>query len=188
MPMVPHGQMPCCADAVLVLHGLFIAWVVARRPGGVAPAVAGRSCTCRRRPGRCGSNGRGGICPLTPLELRAAPARPGSKATRGGFIEHYLRRADLPRGPDARAAVRARRLVLVLNVAVYVAPASCRRRRAARRTHRLTSRPRSHPRRRSCRARSRSPPTAAPSRCNSSMSRSARPARARSASATTPAA
>jgi hypothetical protein len=121
------------ADAVLVLHGLFILWVVAgglavwRRPWlatGHLPAAAWAVWI----------EWSGGICPLTPLELRLRQAA-GQQGYRGGFIEHYLTAAIYPEGLTRELQLAIGGLVLVLNIAVYVALLrSCRRRRAARRT------------------------------------------------------
>lgn len=84
------------ADAVLVIHGLFILFVaigallVAWRPWIAwlhLPALAWGA----------GIMLLGGICPLTPLEntFRAAAGQQGYS---GGFIEHYLLSAIYPQG------------------------------------------------------------------------------------------
>lgn len=84
------------ADAVLVLHGLFIAWALL---GGLAvlrwpwlavlhlPALAWAVWI----------ETSGGVCPLTPLEnsLRRAAGETGYS---GGFIEHYLGGVIYPAG------------------------------------------------------------------------------------------
>jgi hypothetical protein len=84
------------ADAVLVLHGSFILWVmfgaavVWFRPGLAwlhLPALAWG----------VGIEFSGAICPLTPIEqqLRRAAGQAGYE---GGFIEHYLTAAIYPAG------------------------------------------------------------------------------------------
>jgi hypothetical protein len=105
------------ADAVLLLHGLFIAWVLA---GGLAvvwrpvlawlhlPAVAWGVYV----------SWSGSYCPLTPLEqsLRRAAGQAGYE---GGFVEHYLGRLIYPEGltPGLQFAFGA--LVLAINLAAY---------------------------------------------------------------------
>lgn len=119
------------ADAVLLLHGLFIAWVVA---GGAAvlwrawlawlhlPAVAWGAWV----------SFSGSVCPLTPLEqsLRFAAGQAGY---RGGFIEHYLAAAIYPAGltPYHQALFGA--LVLAINLGAYalVLTRAARQRRIA---------------------------------------------------------
>lgn len=108
-----HGWL---ADAVLVLHGLFIVWVML---GALAvwrwpklawahlPAVAwgvwiewsGRSC------------------PLTPLEWHLRDL--GGQSGRGGFIEHYLTAAIYPDGLTRELQWLLGALVLVVNLALY---------------------------------------------------------------------
>ncbi len=119
------------ADAVLVLHGLFIVWVIF---GGVAvigqprwawlhlPAVAWAVWI----------SWSGEVCPLTPLEqsLRRAAGQAGFE---GGFIEHYLTAAIYPHGLTANMQMLFGALVLAVNVALYgvaVARAARRRRMA----------------------------------------------------------
>ena len=84
------------ADAVLVVHGLFIVFVVL---GGLLvlrwpklawlhlPAVVWGVWI----------EWSGGICPLTPLEQRLRIAA-GEAGYAGGFIEHYLTAAIYPEG------------------------------------------------------------------------------------------
>lgn len=119
------------ADAVLVLHGLFIAWVVL---GGLAacwravlawlhlPALAWGLWI----------SWSGAYCPLTPLEqtLRRAAGQAGYE---GGFIAHYLGAAIYPAGLDASHQIVLGVLVLALNGLVYGACVlrAARRRRMA---------------------------------------------------------
>ncbi len=105
------------ADAVLLLHGLFIAWVVAGsaavcwRPTWAwlhLPAVVWAAWI----------SFSGGICPLTPLEqsLRRAAGQAGYE---GSFIERYLTAAIYPDGLTPAHQVWLGVLVLALNLAGY---------------------------------------------------------------------
>ncbi len=105
------------ADALLVLHGLFIVWVVA---GGAAvwrwpwlawlhvPAAAWGVWI----------SWSGSICPLTPLEQRLRRAA-GQAGYEGGFIDHYLGRLIYPDGltPAWQFAIGV--FVLAINLAAY---------------------------------------------------------------------
>lgn len=105
------------ADAVLVLHGLFIVFVligalgVARWPWlawvhlaavawAVYVAAAGR------------------ICPLTPIE-NAFRRAAGQAGYNGGFIDHYLLPAIYPDGLTRGVQIGLGVFVLTLNVALY---------------------------------------------------------------------
>lgn len=119
------------ADAVLLLHGLFIVWVVA---GGAAvlwrawlaalhlPAVAWGLWI----------SWSGSYCPLTPLEqsLRRAAGQAGYE---GGFLEHYLTAAIYPAGLTLDDQILYGVLVLAINLVAYglVAWRAARRRRLA---------------------------------------------------------
>jgi Protein of Unknown function (DUF2784) len=106
------------ADAVLVLHGLFIAWVAL---GGVAvcwratlawlhlPAVSWAVWV----------SWSGSHCPLTPLEqlLRLLAGQAGYE---GGFIEHYLTAAIYPRGLTVELQTALGAAVLAINLLLYV--------------------------------------------------------------------
>lgn len=105
------------ADAVLVLHGLFIIWAVL---GGFAvlrwpwlalahlPALAWGIWI----------EASGGICPLTPLEnsLRRAAGETGYS---GGFIEHYLGRIIYPAGLTREGQWLAAGVLIVVNLVAY---------------------------------------------------------------------
>jgi hypothetical protein len=105
------------ADALLVLHGLFILFVLA---GGALvwrwprlawlhlPAVAWAAWVAWA----------GWICPLTPLEneLRRAAGQAGYS---GGFIEHYLLGLIYPDALTRGVQVGLGVFVAVLNLAVY---------------------------------------------------------------------
>jgi Protein of Unknown function (DUF2784) len=115
------------ADAVLVLHGLFIVWVVF---GGLAviarpllawlhvPAVAWAVWV----------SWSGSYCPLTPLEqsLRRTAGQAGYE---GGFIEHYVGALIYPEGLTANLQMLYGAIVLVINLALYAVAIT----RAARR-------------------------------------------------------
>jgi hypothetical protein len=105
------------ADAVLVLHGLFIVWVLA---GGLAvcwrspwawlhlPAVAWGVWI----------SWSGSYCPLTPLEqsLRRSAGQAGYE---GGFIEHYLTAAIYPEGLTVSHQIVFGAIVVGINLLLY---------------------------------------------------------------------
>jgi hypothetical protein len=117
------------ADAVLVLHGLFIAWVVL---GGLA--VCWRAVVAiLHLPALAWGlwiSWSGAYCPLTPLEqsLRRAAGQAGYE---GSFIAHYLGAAIYPAGLTARHQVVLGAGVLAFNLLLYGAIAwrAARRRR-----------------------------------------------------------
>jgi hypothetical protein len=123
------GTTALLADAVLLLHAAFIAWVMF---GGLAvlrvpwlawlhlPALAWG----------VGISAVGGICPLTPLEqqLRLAAGEAGFE---GGFIEHYLTAIIYPDGLTRATQALLAALLLAGNAAVY---AHVWRRQRARRS------------------------------------------------------
>ena len=116
------------ADAVLVLHGLFIVWVVF---GGLA-VIARPMLAWLHLPAAAWAvwiSWSGSTCPLTPLEqsLRRAAGQAGYE---GGFIEHYLTAAIYPQGLTANVQIFFGAVVLAINVALYaVAIARAARRR-----------------------------------------------------------
>ena len=121
---MPYGPL---ADAVLVAHAAFVAFVVL---GGLLvlrwprlawvhlPVVAWGA----------GIEFTGGICPLTPLEngLRALAHEQGYA---GGFVEHYVFGLLYPEGLTRDVQIVLGLGVLALNGAVY-ARLWYRRRRA----------------------------------------------------------
>jgi Protein of Unknown function (DUF2784) len=117
------------ADAVLVTHAAFVAFVmlggllVWRRPWIAwlhLPVVAWGM----------GIELTGGICPLTPLENRLRSLA-GEQGYPGGFIEHYLLALLYPDGLTRNVQLALGLLVLAVNVAIYsVAWRRLRRRRA----------------------------------------------------------
>ena len=105
------------ADAVLILHLGFIAFVVLgglivlRRPRVAwlhLPAVAWGAWI----------EFSGRICPLTPLEI-GLRARNGETTYNGGFIEHYVTALIYPEGLNRSQQMVLGTVVLVLNAAVY---------------------------------------------------------------------
>lgn len=105
------------ADAVLVVHGLFIVWVVL---GAIAvwrwpklavvhlPALAWGVWI----------EISGGICPLTPLEnsLRRTAGQTGYS---GGFIDHYVGGAIYPDGLTRETQWVIAGVMLAINVVLY---------------------------------------------------------------------
>ena len=105
------------ADAVLVVHGLFIVWVAL---GAIAvwrwpklallhlPALAWGVWI----------EVSGGICPLTPLEnsLRRAAGQTGYS---GGFIDHYVGGAIYPDGLTRQTQWVIAGVMLTINVVLY---------------------------------------------------------------------
>jgi hypothetical protein len=107
------------ADAVLVLHALFIVWVMAgglvvwRRPALAwlhLPAVAWGVWI----------EFSGALCPLTPLEVHWRHAA-GQAGYSSGFIEHYLMAWIYPEGLTREVQMVLGAVVLLLNAAVYAA-------------------------------------------------------------------
>ena len=123
---MPYGLL---ADAVLLAHAAFVAFVVlggllvlrwARLAWVHVPVVAWGA----------GIEFTGGICPLTPLEnqLRALAQQQGYA---GGFVEHYVFGLLYPEGLTRNVQLALGLLVLAVNAAVY-AWAWRRHRRPAR--------------------------------------------------------
>ena len=116
------------ADGVLVVHGLFIAWVVlGARAVWHRPRLAWLHLPCAAW--GVGIQWSGGICPLTPLEWRLRE-RAGEVPGQGGFIDHYLTAAIYPEGLTREWQWVLGGGVLLVNVAAYaVILARARRRR-----------------------------------------------------------
>lgn len=105
------------ADAVLLLHGLFVVWVVA----GSAAVCRHAAWAWLHAPALAWGlwiSFSGAVCPLTPLEqsLRRAAGQAGYE---GGFVERYLTAAIYPDGltPTHQALLGA--LVLAINLVGY---------------------------------------------------------------------
>jgi hypothetical protein len=113
------------ADAVLLLHGLFILFVVAggalvwRSPLAAllhVPALAWAGCI----------SWTGSDCPLTPLEntLRRAAGQTGYE---GGFVQHYLLRLIYPEAMTREWQIGVGVFVVLLNLCIYALPLLRRR-------------------------------------------------------------
>jgi hypothetical protein len=124
--MSPAGAA-WAADAVLVVHGLFIVWVML---GALAawwrPVLAWLHLPCAAW--GVGVQWSGATCPLTPLEwgLRAAA---GQVPGHGGFIDHYLTAAIYPEGLTREWQWALGAVVLGVNAAAYAAIVARARRR-----------------------------------------------------------
>ncbi|NBC23267.1 MAG: DUF2784 family protein [Gammaproteobacteria bacterium] len=105
------------ADAVLLLHGVFILFVVA---GGLLalrwPLAAAVHLPCAAWGAYIEFSG--GICPLTPLEQRLRTLA-GEAGYSGGFIEHYLLPLIYPAGLTPTVQVLLGSGVIVVNLIVY---------------------------------------------------------------------
>jgi hypothetical protein len=105
------------ADALLVVHGLFIVWVVL---GGIAvgrrPVLAWLHLPAVAWGVWVAWTGR--ICPLTPIEqsLRRAAGQAGYE---GGFIDHYLGRLIYPEGLTPAWQFAFGAFVLAVNLVAY---------------------------------------------------------------------
>lgn len=118
------------ADALLVLHGLFIVWVVF---GGLAvwarPLWAWAHLPCAAWGAWIEFSG--GLCPLTPIEQRWREAA-GEAGYRGSFVEHYLTVVIYPEGLTRDVQIALGFAVVAINVTLYGAAwrRAARRRRA----------------------------------------------------------
>lgn len=105
------------ANAVVVIHGLFIVFVIA---GGFL-AWRWRWVVALHLP--CAAWGvlieyRHWVCPLTPLENHLR-AKAGAQGFEGGFIEHYLLPAIYPGGLTPRAQLVLGTAALAVNLVAY---------------------------------------------------------------------
>lgn len=105
------------ADAVVILHALFIVFIVF---GGFL-TWRWRWVAVLHVP--CAIWGvlieyRGWICPLTPLE-NSLRVKAGQSGYSGGFIEHYLLPAIYPSGLTPRVQTVLGTVVLVINLFAY---------------------------------------------------------------------
>ncbi|WP_313673849.1 DUF2784 domain-containing protein [Mycolicibacterium sp.] len=105
------------ADAVLVIHGLFIAWAAL----GVIAVWRWPRLALLHLPALAWAvwiEASGRICPLTPLEnsLRRAAGEAGYS---GGFIEHYLGRIIYPAGLTREAQWLAAGMLMLVNLVAY---------------------------------------------------------------------
>lgn len=116
------------ADLVLVIHALFIVFVVCGgllmlRWPGVAwlhlPAVVWAVLL----------EGLGWLCPLTPLEQGLRQAA-GATGYSGSFIEHYLVQFIYPAGLTREIQLYLAAVVIILNVVIYTLVFRYRQRRS----------------------------------------------------------
>ena len=105
------------ADAVLVLHGLFIVWAVA---GGVAVLRWPRLAWAHLPALAWGVwiEASAGICPLTPIE-NALRWRAGQSGIGTSFVDHYLGALVYPQGLTPAAQARLAIGLVAINAAVY---------------------------------------------------------------------
>lgn len=110
-------QYRILADAVLVLHLLFVLFVVS---GGLLVLWRPRVAWLHLPAAVWGAliEFAGWPCPLTPLEqlLRRLAGQEGYE---GGFVEHYITSALYPGGLTRSHQIILGGIVLVINVAVY---------------------------------------------------------------------
>lgn len=121
------------ADAVLVIHLLFIAFVV----GGALLLLRWPALVVLHLPAALwGAYAAlaGRVCPLTPLEnrLRAASGQAGYE---GGFVGHYLLPIIYPGAMTREVQVAIGAFVLLLNLGLYTAVAWRHRRARGRAPH-----------------------------------------------------
>jgi uncharacterized protein DUF2784 len=105
------------ANAVVVIHGLFIAFVLL----GAFLAWRWRWVAVVHLP--CAVWGvlieyRHWVCPLTPLENHLR-ARAGEQGYHGGFVEHYVLPVIYPSGLTPQVQVVLGTIVLVVNLCAY---------------------------------------------------------------------
>jgi hypothetical protein len=105
------------ADAVLLLHLVFIVFVMA---GGLAVLRRPRLAWAHLPAALWGAaiEFTGGVCPLTPLELRLR-ALGGEAGYPGDFVGHYLVALVYPPGLTRELQWGLGALVLAANAAVY---------------------------------------------------------------------
>ena len=117
MDALPGGLARAAADAVLLLHAAFVAFVVA---GGLAVVRRPRLAWLHLPAAAWGAgiSFAGAVCPLTPLEnaLRLAAGEAGYQ---GGFVERYLLRALYPEGLTREVQVALGVGVVAVNVVAY---------------------------------------------------------------------
>ena len=105
------------ADALLVLHGLFIAWVAL---GGLAVCFRPRLAWLHLPALAWGVwiEASGGLCPLTPLE-NTLRLRAGQDGYAGSFIDHHLGALIYPLGLTPAAQWRIALGLAAFNLLLY---------------------------------------------------------------------
>lgn len=105
------------ADALVLLHGLFILFVVC---GGALvlkwPKLVLLHIPCAIW--GAGIEFLGGICPLTPLEQQLRSSA-GAAGYTGGFIEHYLLPVIYPAGLTPGIQILLGLVVVLVNLVFY---------------------------------------------------------------------
>lgn len=114
------------ADLVLVVHGLFVAFVVF---GGLLTLWKPRIAWWHLPALAWGAMviGMGWICPLTPLEV-SLRTQAGQQGYAGGFIEHYVLGIIYPAGITRTTQIVLAALLIVGNIVVYTLWVKKRRR------------------------------------------------------------
>lgn len=105
------------ADAVLLLHGAFILFVL----GGALLALRWPRAPWLHLPAAAWGVGielAGAVCPLTYLEV-ALRERAGQQGYSGGFIEHYLLPLLYPAGLTPAVQYVLAGVVLAVNLLLY---------------------------------------------------------------------
>lgn len=105
------------ADAVLVLHALFIAWVV----GGALAVARWPRLAWAHLPALAWGlwiEVSGGLCPLTPLEVALRRAA-GEAGYAGSFVEQYLGAIVYPAGLTREAQWVLAGVLAVVNAGLY---------------------------------------------------------------------
>ncbi len=105
------------ADAILVVHAIFVAWVVF----GVLAVWRWPRLAIAHLPALAWGiwiEVSGRVCPLTPLEV-SFRRKAGEGGYTGGFIDHYVGEILYPTGLTREAQWTAAGLLIVVNVVVY---------------------------------------------------------------------
>ena len=106
------------ADAVLVVHGMFVLWAVF----GVIAVWRWPRLALLHLPALAWAvwiEATGGVCPLTPLEVSLRRAA-GEAGYSGGFLEHYLGGILYPEGLTRDVQIALGLLVIAVNAAMYL--------------------------------------------------------------------
>lgn len=109
--------MGLLADAVLVVHALFVAWVVF----GVLAVWRWRRLALLHLPALLWGvwiEASGRVCPLTPLEVSLRRAA-GQSGYTGGFIDHYVGAILYPEGLTRAVQWGLAGLLVGVNVVLY---------------------------------------------------------------------
>ena len=115
------------ADLVLVIHALFIVFVV----GGGLLALRWRGIAWLHLPAVVWAvllEVFGWLCPLTPLEQHLRQAA-GAGGYSGSFIEHYLVQLVYPAGLTREIQLYLAATVIIVNVVIYTLVFRYRQRR-----------------------------------------------------------